>query len=1215
MSWAKEEWKQDLPSKTLQNIHQLENELEALRKQIQQQDLRIDGYISSMEKQKKELSEEKALNAVLQRDVQEMCTKISNFEVKEEKLTAEIKAKDKQVELGEEVLQKVQLKLKEENARVVELEGSLEQRKKEADGYRERNEKLAAEIEKLQQGKDHLTKECEASSEKIVTLLKEIELLRQTRSAENVHIEEATSNEKEREATEVKETESNEKEREATEVKETESNESSGDALVEILRRENSGLVYQNQDLKIQRDQLRHKVEEKTNEVERNISKTAGIRSELEKTKKALKGSEERVSSLGETVEARESTIRTLECRVDDLERQKKKIKEKLECVSFNTQAARASKSQLLREYDEHAKEMKRLEEELNKAKASLKDKQDQLLALDTKYKELITDNEGLKDQMRGLRETANSATQELKKKEQLLRALATERQSSGDSERKRLEKLECLLLENDSLRRHVETMDCDAKEARKEYESVTQALESSRNLVQLMTEKIVDLEKASSRPVDAADAVDSWIKCQDTNVVKEVQGSEDNKTLASTQTEVAGNLLDSLQSHIRDLKARIRELEEDKRTLEGSAQEQDQIVEELITQLEYEKSRYQGNEDDADDETEITATAGEKDVLSEVFVVKMEAASNEPTHPLSDDCKSHEHDVTVENTGGDQEEGVTEGQRLDVGFSEDWYTLCADVQREHKTLRCGVEECCNTSQRVEELLQDGEHIDNELQPVAQSIRYLMNQLQALKVVLQRCDQSMMGKKDEGGKLDDEDQKPDDVDEKEKPLESSEEQGEEDIARKAADKGYNSSSTKENAVSTPTEYRMPVTCEEIPAEYVSRESNNSRKDEKSATEDQGVNCFTKSGAGSKQMANVHDSESDGAKDSPRKDLSWDNFEAENAFQPFKKEVDSVVRQIDQNADKAEGKRNCHKKMTRSKSEGSEEHLEEDESNEKQLDSAEIANILKGLLVENNDVIFERMKRHFTEIERLMLSNASNKDSELQRKKVNKEQSSSDREDFKDDDVGALETRSVQDGRYAMEEIEIMRRKMADIQKSIKQLISSTESAEKKRVIAHSHLSLLENEFKEKESHYEMRCGELESAVRTASQQGIALQRQLSNLRTEKDDIQCDFQEVLQALKMKEMELVKATQQLGHMEAEHRENEAKLRNKIEALEQENEVIWQDFTDASHKAQEKDTEFRGVVDQLKNSEKSVLELFNSLGNIDDQLQRAKHHQLYE
>lgn len=171
MNWSKDEWKQDLPAKAVQNITNLENELESLQKHTQQQDIKIDGYTASLEKEKNNLQETKAMNVALQNEIQELMMKNSNLEAKQEKLAADVRNKEISLTHTEEILKKIRQKLKSETAKSAELQRSLDMKRSEAENYAEQNEKLGNEVTRLKQDKAMLVKEKQGIFLLIIMLL------------------------------------------------------------------------------------------------------------------------------------------------------------------------------------------------------------------------------------------------------------------------------------------------------------------------------------------------------------------------------------------------------------------------------------------------------------------------------------------------------------------------------------------------------------------------------------------------------------------------------------------------------------------------------------------------------------------------------------------------------------------------------------------------------------------------------------------------------------------------------------------------------------------------------------------------------------------------------------------------------------------------------------------------------------------------------------
>ena len=92
---------------------------------------------------------------------------------------------------------------------------------------------------------------------------------------------------------------------------------SSGDVIVEMLKKENSSLVKDLEDIKQQRDQLRHLVEEKEKEAERGRSKITNLSVELQAAQISLKEKEQKNHRLELIVETKQLDIMKLQRDLD----------------------------------------------------------------------------------------------------------------------------------------------------------------------------------------------------------------------------------------------------------------------------------------------------------------------------------------------------------------------------------------------------------------------------------------------------------------------------------------------------------------------------------------------------------------------------------------------------------------------------------------------------------------------------------------------------------------------------------------------------------------------------------------------------------------------------------------------------------------------------------------------------------------------------------
>ena len=161
MSWARDEWKLDLPTAALRKISELENEAENLRKSKQQQQFQLESVSSTLQKQKQLNAEEKASNSSLRREIQELSRKCSDLEGQEEKTQLDLKAKDTKIVLLEEQLRKAKAKLKDEEDNNSELLNQINQQTLVAEAKENEIGELSEELERTKDAKAQMMKDME----------------------------------------------------------------------------------------------------------------------------------------------------------------------------------------------------------------------------------------------------------------------------------------------------------------------------------------------------------------------------------------------------------------------------------------------------------------------------------------------------------------------------------------------------------------------------------------------------------------------------------------------------------------------------------------------------------------------------------------------------------------------------------------------------------------------------------------------------------------------------------------------------------------------------------------------------------------------------------------------------------------------------------------------------------------------------------------------
>ncbi|XP_077138395.1 centromere protein F isoform X2 [Ranitomeya variabilis] len=101
MSWVVEEWKEGLPTRSLQKIQELESQLDKLKKERQQRQLQLESLEAAFQKQKQKVESEKSEVVALKRENQSLIELCDNQEKTRQKLSHEQQVKEAQVSLLE----------------------------------------------------------------------------------------------------------------------------------------------------------------------------------------------------------------------------------------------------------------------------------------------------------------------------------------------------------------------------------------------------------------------------------------------------------------------------------------------------------------------------------------------------------------------------------------------------------------------------------------------------------------------------------------------------------------------------------------------------------------------------------------------------------------------------------------------------------------------------------------------------------------------------------------------------------------------------------------------------------------------------------------------------------------------------------------------------------------------------------------------------------
>ena len=378
-----------------------------------------------------------------------------------------------------------------------------------------------------------------------------------------------------------------------------------------------------------------------------------------------------------------------------------------------------------------------------------------------------------------------------------------------------------------------------------------------------------------------------------------------------------------------------------------------------------------------------------------------------------------------------------------------------------------------------------------------------------------------------------------------------------------------------------------------------------------------------------------ESDTDGNEESPmeasmRAELSWDDYDREVAFNAFKDNVEDIIQQIDKDKKMSERKAEEFQEVKRAHTALKRVRKRSRQAIERAVVQSEIEdlyeegppeNIQKGSQQTNSrmdgwgeeelvEVIKHLLDQNREELEIKMSENFNRLENTIKQQRVQPNVLSDERKQK----MGADSVKEAIDGKYAIGELDLVKRKLSDVQKSIKHLIGSLAEVEHEKKTVESEMDLLNGELHRKESQYEAKCEDLKRVAKTASEHEVSFRNRLELLASEKDEINSELRRIVGVLKEKELELVERSQQLKHLQTNYTDKERSMKSKLDALEQENNGLWLDYKEADKRAEIKEKEFKELADRLKKSQGYMHSVFSSLTNMDDELQRARDIEVF-
>jgi len=405
----------------------------------------------------------------------------------------------------------------------------------------------------------------------------------------------------------------------------------------------------------------------------------------------------------------------------------------------------------------------------------------------------------------------------------------------------------------------------------------------------------------------------------------------------------------------------------------------------------------------------------------------------------------------------------------------------------------------------------------------------------------------------------------------------------------------------------------------------------------------------------------------------KKDLSWDNFESDRAFLQFKRSMDEVLKEYDAVkgqsglADKTKKSLKTSEEKKRKRSDNQQGQVEgylgtrqqKCFENDRVIESASIA------VDESNSVWFDRTEVFFEQLKNDLLASVDSqietsinrcvKELEIQQQ----EQDAHDRWVIVDRYVEQPTTRctikkdvlqrcatkvltddsqatqrskkcakqheishesetsevSSREGEDAYQELENVKKRVSYVQEIVQHLSAKSQVVEDEKDKAYAHIDRLSSHVLTLQSDHELRCKELEDNLKTISDREISLRRKCSHLEQERDEIDSEMRVTTREHQQKELDLLKAIKKFRKTQNESEQAEARLRSENDELRRQNSSIWRDYEAASAELEDKQRELKSLMGSMKHTEHSLISLFNTIGNIDDFLQRARDMNLFQ
>ena len=336
--------------------------------------------------------------------------------------------------------------------------------------------------------------------------------------------------------------------------------ESKTSAFLEMMKKEKSALISENEELKTYRENMRHVVEEKERELERFGEKLAAVNTELEAKLKIITAKERDVKRLQQELSVKEAMVEQGTKSAHEMEVKNQKLAEELHCVKRNYDNAQETIRSVSEELKSARFTIASVEAELVKKANLVEVKRERIKVLEQEKKELARELNCLKSNDATAQETNKLVNEDLREAKfavQSMEAALEKKANLLEVERERVEVLEqekkelarelnCLKSNDATAQETNKLVNEDLQEAKSAVQSMEAALKKKANLLEMERDRaeVLEQEKKELR--------------NELNVLKQRKKSEED--CMSREMNERETLAKNLEKDVNERKKQLRE-------------------------------------------------------------------------------------------------------------------------------------------------------------------------------------------------------------------------------------------------------------------------------------------------------------------------------------------------------------------------------------------------------------------------------------------------------------------------------------------------------------------------------------------------------------------------------------------------------------------------------------------------------------------------------